>query len=335
MVAENLQKASVTNDLRFLWLEITGRCNLSCSHCYAESGSEAELHGSLTYRDWTRIIDEAAELGCRSVSFIGGEPTMHPRLSDLVEHANCHGFEFIEVFTNATRLDKGLVDCFHRCGVHVAASFYSDDPGVHEQITGGKGSWQQTVQGLKNVLTAGLRLRVGVIETVRNAGHASHAIEFLKSLGVRDIRVDRQRHVGRSRPARPADEKEHFEELCGQCWKGKLCVTSSGEAFPCVFSRATRLGDATSGLAGIMKTAKLADFRRRVRAMYEGVPSDENVPWTPSASATQCNPDDCGPGGCNPAAGCNPDGCGPGSCNPAAHLRPEAARNTSVPLPVG
>ncbi|MCU1287698.1 MAG: hypothetical protein JWO13_4048, partial [Acidobacteriales bacterium] len=24
--------------LRFLWLEITGRCQLRCRHCYSESG---------------------------------------------------------------------------------------------------------------------------------------------------------------------------------------------------------------------------------------------------------------------------------------------------------
>ncbi|PWK82464.1 hypothetical protein C8D88_11357 [Lentzea atacamensis] len=25
-------------DLRFAWLEITGKCQLSCTHCYADSG---------------------------------------------------------------------------------------------------------------------------------------------------------------------------------------------------------------------------------------------------------------------------------------------------------
>lgn len=27
-----------TAPLRFLWLEITGRCQLACAHCYADSG---------------------------------------------------------------------------------------------------------------------------------------------------------------------------------------------------------------------------------------------------------------------------------------------------------
>src|SRR5208282_4017780 len=172
------EPVSVTNDLSFLWLEITAKCNLLCSHCYADSGPQADLHGNMTHGDWTRVLDGAAELRCRSVQFIGGEPTLHPRLSDLVDHANHRGFEFIEVITNATRLGKELVGCFQRSGVHVGTAFYSDDPLVHEHVTQGKGSWQRTVAGIETVLAAGLPIRVGVVETDRNRGHAPRAIAF-------------------------------------------------------------------------------------------------------------------------------------------------------------
>jgi MoaA/NifB/PqqE/SkfB family radical SAM enzyme len=322
---DRVREVSVTNDLSFLWLEITGRCNLACSHCYAESSPGRDLYGSLTYGDWTGVIDEAAELGCRSVQFVGGEPTLHPRLHDLVDFANHRGFAFIEVFTNATRLRRDLVGCFRRCGVHVATSFYSDDPGTHERITAGEGSWQRTVRGIETALTAGLPVRVGVVETRHNMGHAPRAIEFLKHLGVRDIRIDHERGVGRGKPARADGDRERFEELCGHCWQGKLCIVSSGQAFPCVFSRATRLGDVRHGLSDIVHSATLTEFRGAVRAMHE---RQSRQP----ASNAQCNPDACGPGSCNPASGCNPDACGPGSCNPASGLLPDAGNEERLSL---
>jgi MoaA/NifB/PqqE/SkfB family radical SAM enzyme len=299
------------NDLSFLWLEITAKCSLCCTHCYAESGPQAELYGSMAYGDWTRVLDEAAGLGCRSVQFIGGEPTMHPRLHDLVDHANHRGFAFIEVFTNATRLGKELLGCFQRNGVHVATSFYSDDPTVHEQVTQGQGSWQRTVRGIESVLAAGLLLRVGVIETERNAGHGPRAIEFLRTFGVQNARIDRERGVGRGKLVHLAADGERYEELCGECWKGKLCVTSTGEVFPCVFARATRLGDVKAGLWGILRTTRLTDFRRKVRALHECGPT--------------CNPSGCDPGRsdpgavgqqCTPLAKCNPDACNPNNCPP-------------------
>ena len=200
---ENVPGVSVTNDLSFLWLEITAKCNLLCSHCYADSGPQGELYGNMTYGDWTRVLDEAAELGCRSLQFIGGEPTLHPRLDDLVDHANHRGFQFIEVFTNATRLCQELLGCFQRSGVHIATSFYTDDPAVHEVITQVKGSWARTVSGIESVLAAGLPIRAGVVETERYPGHGPRAIEFLKGLGVQNMRVDREQGVRTWKTASP------------------------------------------------------------------------------------------------------------------------------------
>ena len=86
------------NDLRFLWLEITRRCQLSCEHCYADSGPMGN-HGSMTIAQWRDIIDQADDLGVKDVQFIGGEPTLHPGLIQLISHSLARGME-VEVFSN-------------------------------------------------------------------------------------------------------------------------------------------------------------------------------------------------------------------------------------------
>ncbi|GAA0503808.1 hypothetical protein GCM10011581_25960 [Saccharopolyspora subtropica] len=48
--------------ISFVWLEITGRCQLECGHCYAESGPAGD-HGRMRVEDWRRVIDQAAEIG--------------------------------------------------------------------------------------------------------------------------------------------------------------------------------------------------------------------------------------------------------------------------------
>jgi MoaA/NifB/PqqE/SkfB family radical SAM enzyme len=297
--------------LSFLWLEITGKCNLTCTHCYADSSPQGDLYGDMSYADWVRVLDEAAEQGCRQVQFIGGEPTMHPRLHDLVDHANHRHYELIEVYTNATRLGKELLGCFQRNGVHIATSFYSDDPAVHEGITHGEGSWQRTVGGIQAALAAGLPVRVGVVETDRNTGHGPRAIEFVKALGVERVNMDRERGVGRGSLVSLGGEFERYEELCGKCWEGRLCVTSSGETFPCVFSRATRLGDVKLGLSAILQTAKLAHFREKVRAMDACRKATADGAHLEASCSPESN---CGPRECNPAR-CAPVRCSP-ICSP-------------------
>jgi hypothetical protein len=135
----------------------------------------------------------------------------------------------------------------------------------------------------------------------------------LKTLGVNEFRVDRQRGVGRSDVIHLGDKEERYEELCGQCWRDRLCVTSGGDVFPCVFSRATRLGDIRGGLAGILQTSNLAVFRLKVRAMHAHAPDD-------------CQPYPCPPDGpCDPHGGCPPSTCTPTCsppCGPDANCQP-------------
>jgi MoaA/NifB/PqqE/SkfB family radical SAM enzyme len=323
--AVDQDRLGVQNALRFLWLEITAKCNLFCTHCYAESGPDADLYGSMTFSGWTCVMDEAATLGCRRIQFIGGEPTMHPRLPELLDHASCRGFDFVEVYTNATRISGHLLESFRRNGARVATSFYSDDPLVHEQVTQSEGSWVRTVDGIDRVLAAGVPLRVGVIETVQNLGHSQRATRFLRQRGVQCIGNDHQRGVGRAeRHGQPRDT-ECYEELCGQCWKDKLCVTSSGAVFPCVFARATPLGDVKFGLAAILASAKLTDFRREVRTLQERrravqlVAAPHQTTGSPAlpvdTESSGCSPAGCSPTGCSPA-GCSPAGCSPSGCSP-------------------
>jgi hypothetical protein len=44
--------------LSFVWLEITGRCQLECIHCYAASGPRG-TNGTMSLDDWTGVIDQA------------------------------------------------------------------------------------------------------------------------------------------------------------------------------------------------------------------------------------------------------------------------------------
>jgi MoaA/NifB/PqqE/SkfB family radical SAM enzyme len=300
-------RAASAVDLTFLWLEITGKCNLACSHCYADSGPMGSMHGEMGREDWIRVIAEAAELDCRELQFIGGEPTMHPDLRSLIREARQQGFMSIEVFTNATRLGRGLVHCLQEYGVDVASSFYSDDPYTHGRITGSPESWHRTVEGFQAVLAAGLSLRVGVIEMDENAGQVVRTKAFLNSLGIKKVRADRLSCVGLGELRMIGKAAGPFDELCGQCWNGRLCVTLSGTVYPCVFARAFPMGDARTGLGSILSSKRLTLFRSQLRQVQENLRSGD------------CNPDcepnsDCSPHYCNPDFCCEPNE--PSECGP-------------------
>jgi len=289
--------------LNFLWLEITRKCNLTCRHCYADSGPTVDLHGEMTFQDWQQVLSDAQTLGCSATQFIGGEPTLNPHLEMLIEHARSLGFTFIEVFTNATRINKALVHAWRTNQVQVACSFYSTDAKIHDQITNAPGSFRRTVDGIKTILDAGISLRVGLIETSANQGQMTPAHEFLTRLGVQQIKIDRERGVGRA--GIQIEPHNPMNELCGQCSKGKLCVTAEARCYPCVFSRFIDLGDARSGLRSILSSQTLQHFKIKLDSLSRLEMTHANPGCNPYGCPPYCGPH-CNPG-CNPV--CNP-------CNP-------------------
>lgn len=147
---------------------------------------------------WLTILRESAELGCRQVQFIGGEPILHPDLARMISYASVLGYTFIEVFTNATIFNDKLFNTFVEHNVRIATSFYTYVPEVHDSITKRPGSFHRTVAQIKRVLDSGLTIRAGIIEMQENAGHVERAKHHLETLGVKEIKIDYQRGVGRS-----------------------------------------------------------------------------------------------------------------------------------------
>ncbi|HUQ18465.1 MAG TPA: radical SAM protein [Gemmatimonadaceae bacterium] len=316
--------ASTRSDgVNFLWLELTNRCNLQCVHCYAESSPFSGENDRLEAADYMGALTSAAELGCKQVQFIGGEPTLNRSLPDFIAKARFLDYEFVEVFTNLTRVPQPLLECFVEHDVNVATSFYSDRPEVHDAITKKPGSHRQTVRGIDAVLAARLRLRAGIISMPENEDHIDDTIAFLTSRGVTDIGTDRVREFGRG-----TDETgdECMSNLCGNCSGSTLCVAPDGSVSPCIMSKPWSVGSLLeSPLAEVVSSNKLRDVRRRI---YDNtIAKREQDRMTPQAQCDpSCNP--CFPAcvpACNPSCGpscvpyCSPScvpSCGP-SCNPS------------------
>lgn len=68
-------------------IEITGRCQLRCRHCFNESGPEHDEDLPLTLIE--RTLDEMHAWGVGQIRITGGEPTLHPQLPAIL--AACAG----------------------------------------------------------------------------------------------------------------------------------------------------------------------------------------------------------------------------------------------------
>ena len=302
--------------LNFLWLELTNRCNLKCVHCYAGSSPGGGVDDRLTTADYLRALDEAAQLGCRSVQFIGGEPTLHPDLVVLIRQAKRLRFEFVEVFSNLIRLPPAQLDAFKAHGVHLATSIYSATPEVHDRITERVGSHTRTVSNLKAAVAAGVPLRASIIDIDGIDQDIPGTRRWLEALGVTRIGVDQVRSFGRA-----AAEATSMSELCGSCANGTLCVGYDGRVSPCIMSKPWSIGSVLdTSLMEIASSRRIAATRDAIRTATDRKRAAQRPLMTEEQVGRGCQPSSTGP--CNPDQGgsctpCSPTGnCGPNTCGP-------------------
>jgi radical SAM protein with 4Fe4S-binding SPASM domain len=96
------------------WLTINRSCNLKCKWCYSQSASP---HDTMPLSTAKISINLMKDLGLTSVTVIGGEPTTHPKLFNIIRQIRDCGMKVI-LITNGIKLaDKNFLKEAIDCGV--------------------------------------------------------------------------------------------------------------------------------------------------------------------------------------------------------------------------
>jgi MoaA/NifB/PqqE/SkfB family radical SAM enzyme len=165
----------------------------------------------MAFVDLVAEIRSWADKGHRSVGFLGGEPTIHPRLVDAVAFARGQGFTRIAIATNGRRLaDSGFTDALLDAGLtRVTVSMHAHTAALEDRLTGVKGAFAQKVDALRHLLgrQSEGRLPDGVaINMVLNAWNCEHLLRiqrfFCRELGISDLRINFIRAEGNAEGSR-------------------------------------------------------------------------------------------------------------------------------------
>ncbi|HTY73985.1 MAG TPA: radical SAM protein [Candidatus Nanoarchaeia archaeon] len=164
-------------------IALTYRCNNECIHCYA--GGPKRTPELLT-KDWTTVIDKLHALGIPQVVFTGGEPTLRDDLAQLIAYTQKIGL-VSGLVTNGRKLkEKAYLQMLIDSGLdHVQITVESHDPKIHDKMTNTEGSWEDTVQGLKNALASPTYTVTNTTLSKLNIDSIDATIEFLHGLGVK------------------------------------------------------------------------------------------------------------------------------------------------------
>ena len=86
-------------------LSLTDRCDLACVYC-RPSRSDGYFEKRLGDDAWKAMVRALVQTGVRRVRFTGGEPLLHPRVTELVSFVASLGVEDLALTTNGTLLER-------------------------------------------------------------------------------------------------------------------------------------------------------------------------------------------------------------------------------------
>jgi radical SAM protein with 4Fe4S-binding SPASM domain len=161
---------------------LTFRCQNNCVHCYAGGPHET---AELSTEQWKEAIDRLKQIGVFILTFTGGEPTLREDLPELLLYAQNSGM-VTGLVTNGRRLkDKAYVEALEKAGLDfVQVTLESHKAKVHDLITASKGSWKETVAGIKNAVNTQIYVTTNTTLSKHNAEDFLETIDYLKKLGI-------------------------------------------------------------------------------------------------------------------------------------------------------
>jgi radical SAM enzyme (rSAM/lipoprotein system) len=143
--------------LRYLFLEITQRCNLRCLHCGSDCGREPRPD-ELSTDEWLAFLAALAPRVERSrllLVLTGGEPLCHPELDRLLQALGRHGFGWGMV-TNGWALDPGRLRKLQACGLTSITVSLDGLERSHDWLRGRPGSFARARAAIGLLGRAGL-----------------------------------------------------------------------------------------------------------------------------------------------------------------------------------
>lgn len=162
--------------------DVTYACNLKCQHCYASAGRVAA--DELSTEEALGVVDKLAAMGIPILALSGGEPLVRKDIFQITRRAADRGM-YVSIATNGTLISETKAKEMKAAGVeYLQISLDGADAETHDNFRGIGGSFERTVQGIKNAVAQDFFVNIATTVTKKNLDQIPAIIDFADRLGV-------------------------------------------------------------------------------------------------------------------------------------------------------
>lgn len=164
-------------------VELTLRCNLTCSMCAVWEGRRDGLAADRV----ADLLAQAQQLGARVFVPSGAETLMRRDAVDLLQEAALLGFQRIEVVTNGALVPRHVARLARIPGLHLNISL-DGPPAVHDGLRG-TGSYADALAGLTAAQDAGIPVSLSAVLMRPTLATLAHVLDLTIARGLPGLSI--------------------------------------------------------------------------------------------------------------------------------------------------
>jgi Fe-coproporphyrin III synthase len=225
--------------LNSLKIKITEKCNLRCRMCnYWNVDHQVE---ELSTKKVLDIIDEASAIGCKIITFSGGEATLRKDLEEIFARVKEHKMS-MSLFSNGVGISSHRLNSLVTSGINkISVSIDSPEPEKHDSIRGVKGAFQKSTEFVRNCVALKQadsdlhKVTIATCLTRSNVHNLSDMVRLVKQLGAdmltiikTEVRVEEGVLLVLTADEEKLYQKQILPDLKQMCRDNNIQFSSSG-----------------------------------------------------------------------------------------------------------
>jgi radical SAM protein len=165
--------------------EVTRACDLVCKHCRACAQPNRHPH-ELKHEQSVELIRQIASFPKKPVLvFTGGDPMKREDIYDLTAWAVACGLNVAMTPSATPLVTREAVEKLHQAGMsRLAVSLDAADAETHDDFRGVPGSFDRTLEILRDARAIGMPVQVNTTITRRNVRQVDQIAELLATLDI-------------------------------------------------------------------------------------------------------------------------------------------------------
>lgn len=184
--------------LKYLYFELTNRCNLYCRHCGSEcTGTNSDYLDVEYIRNTLESVVKKYESSGIMICLTGGEPMLHPGVFDVIHYAHELGFP-TGMTSNGTMINRIAARQLAQAGLDTIAVSLDGMEAEHDAFRNVSGSYFKALNGIRNLRSAGIEPQVLTVVHKGNIHQLQEMYRMLLKMNVYSWRLVNIEPIGRA-----------------------------------------------------------------------------------------------------------------------------------------